>query len=113
MKGAVLFLLTITMSVPGNRTAVAEYVDQTMIRLAAQSPFPQVVLVSTALVALMLMFILRDHGPERPRRYIVYREVRGRAGDEVSARVPERERRFRCRGALRRLVFLAQRVRLW
>ena len=113
MKGAALFLFTMMMVVPANRTAVEAYLDQTLARLAAESPFPQVVLVSTGLVGLMLMFILRDQGPGRSTRYIVYREIRGRTGDEVSARVPERERWFRRSGMLKRLVFLARRISLW
>jgi hypothetical protein len=102
MKGAALFLFTMMMVVPRNRTAVQAYVDQATARLAAESPFPQVVLVSTGLVALMLMFILRDRTPARQTRFIVYREIRGLAGDEAGARVPERGQ-FRSTGRLRRL----------
>ena len=103
MKGAALFLFTMMMVVPSNRTAVQAYVDQTTARLVAESPFPQVVLVSTGLIALMLMFILRDRGQARQTRFIVHREIRGLAGDEAGTRVLER-RQFRNTGRLSRIM---------
>ena len=103
MKGPALFLFTMMMVVPSNRTALQVYVDQTVTRLAAQSPFPQVVLVSTGLIALMLMFILRDRGPTHQTRFIVYREIRGLAGDEAHAPIPKRGQ-FRSTGTLRRIL---------
>ena len=103
MKGAALFLFTMMMVAPSNRTAVQAYVDQATARLAAESPFPQVVLVSTGLVALMLMFILRDRTPARQTRFIVYREIRGLAGDEAGARIPERGQ-LRSTGTMRRIL---------
>lgn|SRR5689334_24530164 len=103
MKGAALFLFTMMMVTPSNRTAVQAYVDQTTARLAAESPFPQVILVSTGLIALMLMFILRDRGPARRTRLIVHSEIRGRAADEAGTRVLER-RQFRNAGRLSRIV---------
>jgi hypothetical protein len=103
MKGAALFLFTIVMLTPGNRTAVQAYVDQTTARLAAESPFPQVVLVSTGLIALMLMFILRDQRPARQTRFIVLKEIRGPAGDEAGRRVLER-RQFCNTGRLTRIM---------
>jgi hypothetical protein len=103
MKGAALFLFTMMMVAPSNRTAVQTYVDQTTARLAAESPFPQVVLVTTGLIGLMLMFILRDRGSARQTRFIVYREIRGLAGDEAGARVRER-RQLRDTGRLRRIM---------
>jgi hypothetical protein len=51
----------------------------------------------------MLLLILRDQSTECPVRYVVIREIRGHAGDELPARVPER-RRFRSTGMLGRLV---------
>src|SRR5215831_9885470 len=86
MKGAALFLFTVLMVAPGERTAVEAYVNQTTARLAAEAPFPQVVLVSTGLIALMLMFILRGRGPERPPQFILHREIRGTASDEAGTR---------------------------
>jgi hypothetical protein len=103
MKGAALFLFTMMMVTPSNRTAVQAYVDQTTARLAAESPFPQVILVSTGLIALMLMFILRDRGPARRTRLIVHSEIRGRVADEAGTRVLER-RQFRNAGRLSRIV---------
>jgi len=103
MKGAALFLFTLMMVSPGKRTAVQAYVDQTTARLAAESPFPEVVLVSTGLIALMLMFILRDRGQARQTRFIVHREIRGLAGDEAGTRVLER-RQFRNTGRLSRIM---------
>jgi len=104
MKGAALFLFTLMMVSPGKRTAVQAYVDQTTARLAAESPFPEVVLVSTGLIALMLMFILRDRGQARQTRFIVHREIRGLAVDEAGGtRVLER-RLFRNTGRLSRIM---------
>ena len=103
MKGAFLFLFTMMMAAPSNRTAVQAYVDQTTARLAAESPFPQVVLVSTGLIALMLMFILRDRTPARQIRFVVHTEIRGLAGDEAGTRVHER-RHFRSTGRLSQIM---------
>src|SRR5690349_18501109 len=111
MKGAALFLFTVMMVAPGNRSAVEAYVDQTTARLAAESPFPEVVLVSTGLVALMLMFILRDRGSARQTRFIVHREIRGLAGDEAGARELE-QGRFRNTGKFKRIT-RGILVRLW
>ena len=49
--------------------------------------FPQVVLLSKGLIALMLMFILRNRAPARPTQFIVHSEIRGLAGDEAGTRV--------------------------
>ena len=103
MKGAALFLFTLMIADSGNRTAIQAYVEQTTSRLAAESPFPEVVLVSTGLIALMLMFILRDRGPARQTPFIVHREIRGLAGDEAATPVLGR-RRFRNTGRLSRIV---------
>src|SRR5690242_11110338 len=102
MKGSVLFLFTVIMVVPGNRTAVLAYADQAIDRLAAESPFPQVVLVSIGLIALMLMFILRDRGPAPQTRFIVYREIRG-LGDQAGTRVLTRGQ-FRNTSGLSRIM---------
>src|SRR5438477_103659 len=110
MKGAALFLFTMVMVTPSNRTAVQAYVDQTTARLAAESPFPQVVLVSTGLIALMLMFILRDRRPARQTRFIVRRELRGPAGDEAGRRVLE-QRQFCNPGKLTRIMRVLLMVR--
>lgn len=80
MRGAMLFLAGIVVVVPSARTAVEEYVNTATARLAAESPYSEVILVSIGLIGVLLLLLMRQPAPERMIVYRIRTEVPGPAG---------------------------------
>ena len=87
MRGAMLFFAGIVVVVPSARTAVEEYVNNAVARLAAESPYSEIILVSIGLIGLLLLLLMRQPAPERTIVYRIRTEVPGPAG-----LLPERQR---------------------
>jgi hypothetical protein len=89
MWGGGLFLLTIVLIAPTGRTAVEAYTELAMTRLAAQSPFSEIVFASIVIVAVLLFLLMRQGKPEQTRVYYIKRETRGLSAADLEMRFPQ------------------------
>jgi hypothetical protein len=92
MWGGGLFLLTIVLIVPTGRTAIEAYTELAMTRLAAQSPFSEIVFASILVVALLLFLLMRQGKPEQPKVYVIKREMRGLSAADLEIHFPQGSR---------------------
>jgi hypothetical protein len=88
MWGGGLFLLTIVLAVPTGRTALGEYAALAMTRLAAESPFSEIVFASVLVVAVLLFLLMRQGKPEQPTVYRIRRETRGLSAADLEIQFP-------------------------
>lgn len=89
MWGGGLFLLTIVLVVPTGRTAVEAYTELAMTRLAAQSPFSEIVFASILVVAVLLFLLMRQGKPEQTTVYRIRREMRGLSAADLEMHFPQ------------------------
>jgi hypothetical protein len=89
MWGGGLFLLTIVLVVPSGRTAVGAYAELAMTRLAAESPFSEIVFASICIVAVLLFLLMRQGKPEQTTVYCIRRETRGLSAADLEMRFPQ------------------------
>jgi len=98
-----LFFAGIVVVVPSARTAVEDYVNTAVARLAAESPYSEIILVSIGLIGVLLLLLMRQPAPERMIVYRIRTEVPGPAGFIPERRSPDKNesRPFRKAPALK------------
>lgn len=89
MWGGTIFFVTMVLVIPSARVMLEEYAALAMARLAAQSPLSEIILVSIAVIAVMLLLILRQGTAERAPVYRVRREIRGRSAADLEKHLPQ------------------------
>ena len=75
-----LFFAGIVVVVPSARDAAVEYVNVATARLAAESPYSEIILVCIGLIGILLLLLMRQPAPERTVVYRIRTEVPGPAG---------------------------------
>ncbi|HTP34245.1 MAG TPA: hypothetical protein VMJ75_18835 [Candidatus Acidoferrales bacterium] len=107
MWGASLFLITIVLVTETGRSALRAYTSQTFAQFAAQSPYSDIAVAWMAILALVLLMMMRQQRRVKTA-FVVVREVRGPVSnpEEHELRAPKRRisLRFRLVRALARVV---------